>query len=197
MPPKRKANSNTKKGKGNAKQSSPAPVLNHWPLTASVKAEDIDNLMQSSYSCSMDDYNADENSVVVYMAKSTSKRGVFSDKSHAFGRIPAHYQPSARLTLHQSVVYLSVLMAAWRDGRSPKEAELLLGFRRLASYYRLVFMDLVEATASLDGPCPKDWRWAPFDHHLQRELYIGQHDPEAKEVQDFPYNDIDTVSYGM
>jgi hypothetical protein len=197
MPPKRNTSSSTKKGKGKGKKSSPAPeaIRNLWP-TGHVGAEDIERLMQSSYSCSMGDYNVNDNSVVINMAKSTGTPGIFNPKCHTFGRIPVHYQPAARFTLHQSVVYLSILMADWRADRSSEEAELVLGLRRLASYYRLVFLDLVEATAHLDGPCPPEWRWTAFDHHLQRKLSIGVHDPDLEQVQRFVYSDIDLVNYG-
>src|SRR5262245_12450750 len=157
MPPKR-ASTKSKSTKGN-KKSTPADsgqpgvtfpldssVTNLWPLTADVSDLHIKTHMKESFSCQIQDIEADSDTVVINRSTSTEVVGEFSKDSQVWGRIPSHYLQGARLTLFQSVYYLSFLMAGW--GQSDEESIIVLGAQRMANYYRNVFLDLVHSASS-------------------------------------------------
>jgi hypothetical protein len=170
-------------------------VSNLWTLSSKVTDKDIQDLMSHSYSCSLYDLDAKESTITIMHALSTGKAGEFVEHCEPVGRIPAHYFQGARLTLHMSVYYLSLLMVGW--GTSSDEATLVLGAQRLANYHRQVFLDLLHAMETHMGPVSDSWRWERFDNHLHREFHLlGKHDTEDLEVQNFQSPVMDATEYG-
>jgi hypothetical protein len=207
MPPKRQKSTKSqgtgrqsakrKIGKGQPDPVFPAPasVSNLWTLSSKVTDEDIQDLMSHSYSCSLSNLNVKDNTVTIMHALSTGKAGEFVEDCTRVGRIPTHYFQGARLTLHMSVYYLSLLMVGW--GTSSDEVPLVLGAQRLANYHRQVFLDLLHAMEDHMEPISDSWRWERFDNHLHREFHLlGNHDTEDPKVQNFQPPIMYATAYG-
>jgi hypothetical protein len=115
------------------------------------------------------------------------------------GAIPSHYYDSARLTLRQSVYWLSHYHAGFKTTNSEDESMAAKTILSLAFYYLLAFRDLILATKNgQTGPDSNKWRWERFDRHLKREMHLGGcHDPTQPDVKNFNYPKDDPTKYGM